>query len=159
MRLPRLFLSPVFRSLAATAAGTLLLLPAALAQASDEKPGWTTPPVAPGMPASLLEVLLNLFVVIAAIALLTWGYRRLQGGVAPASGAMKVVAVLPLGQKERVMLLAVGDQHIVVGASPAGINTLHVMDESFQPAEAVQGIDAGSFAERLRTVMSGRGGQ
>ncbi len=146
-------------SVAATAVGTLMVAPAVLAQSSDEKPAWTTPPVAPGMPASLLEVLLNLFVVIAAIALLAWGYRRLQGGVAPASGAMKVVAVLPLGQKERVMLLAVGDQHIVVGASPAGINTLHVMDESFQPAAPVPGSDAGGFAERLRTVMSGRGWQ
>lgn len=115
--------------------------------------------MAPGLPTSMLEVFFNLALVIAAIALLAWGYRRLQGGVAPASGGMKIVAVLPLGQKERVMLLAVGGKHLVVGVSPAGLNTLHVLDDSFDPSEISQTAAGSGFAERLRTVMSGRGGQ
>ncbi len=138
---------------------TLGSMHAACAQAVEDKPGWSTPPAGPGMPTSLLEVALNLGLVIGAIVLLAWGYRRLQGGTAPASGGMRVVSVLPLGQKERVMVLAVGRKHLVVGVSPAGLNTLHVLDDSFDPGEVRQAAAGNGFAERLRSVMSGRGGQ
>ncbi|MEM9058283.1 MAG: flagellar biosynthetic protein FliO, partial [Pseudomonadota bacterium] len=61
-------------------------------------------------------------------------------------------------QKEKVMVLAVGGRHLVVGASPAGLNTLHVLDESFDPGELTQDGAAGGFADRLRSAMSGRSG-
>ncbi len=81
-----------------------------------------------GLSTNLLEVTLNLALVLAAIVLLAWVFKRAQGFNQPAAGQLRVTATLPLGPKERILLLEVGEQQLVVGASSAGLNTLHVLD-------------------------------
>ena len=94
---------------------------------ADDKPAVALPESL-SVSTNLLGVTLNLFMVLAAIILLAWIFKRAQGFGQPASGSMRVTATLPLGPKERIFLLQVGDEHVVVGASSAGLNTLHVLN-------------------------------
>jgi flagellar protein FliO/FliZ len=43
--------------------------------------------------------------------------------------AIDVIADIPLGQKERAVLLKVGQTQILVGVAPGQVNTLHVLTE------------------------------
>ncbi len=112
-----------------------------------------TPPLPDslGLSTNLLEVTLNLALVLAAIVLLAWVFKRAQGFNQPAAGQLRVTATLPLGPKERILLLEVGEQQIVIGASSAGLNTLHVLEEPLP----VQPHDDESFKEKLVKSLRG----
>jgi flagellar protein FliO/FliZ len=45
------------------------------------------------------------------------------------SGAIDVIADIPLGAKERAVLLKVGQKQILVGVAPGRVNLLHVLEE------------------------------
>jgi flagellar protein FliO/FliZ len=46
-----------------------------------------------------------------------------------------VIADIPLGQKERAVLLKVGQTQILVGVAPGQVNTLHVLTEPIDLAK------------------------
>lgn len=103
--------------------------------------------------SSLIEVTLNLGLVLAAIVLLAWIFKRVQGMDQPAAGQLRVTASLPLGPKERILVVQVGQQQLLVGASSAGINMLHVLDAPIQ--EAAQNQSPESFRDKLIKSLRG----
>jgi flagellar biogenesis protein FliO len=46
-----------------------------------------------------------------------------------APGSIEIVADISLGQKERAVLVQVGEQQILLGVAPGRVNTLHVLAE------------------------------
>lgn len=106
---------------------------------------------------NLGSISLGLIAVLAVIFLSAWLVRRLQGLQGPSSNAVKVVAVLPVGQRERVALLEVGKTQLLVGITAQSIRTLHVFDEPVVDAGAAT---SGDFASRLQSMLSkGAAGQ
>jgi flagellar protein FliO/FliZ len=69
----------------------------------------------------------SLGLVLAVIFGAAWVVRRSRVFGKPASGALDVVASLPLGQKERAVLIRVGDTQILLGVAPGRVSTLHVL--------------------------------
>ncbi len=126
-----------------------LLLPGcALAQAASPAPGL----------GQLVKLVVGLLVVVGVIFLLARALPRL-GGMQPLdSGRFRVVASLPVGQRERVVLLQVGDRQMMVGVAPGRVNTLHVLDEPLEvsaPGRATGG-DGGPANWLARTLAGGR---
>ena len=108
------------RSLAALAGG---LLPCALVAA----PVATAPAVDSG--AEMIRVLVSLLGVVALIFFVGWLSRRAQARVSPGGRKIRVIESMPVGIKEKVMLLEVGGTQLLVGASPTGgLRTLHVLE-------------------------------
>lgn len=96
------------------------------------------------------SIALGLLAVLAVIFFSAWLVRRLQGLQGPASNAVKVLAVLPVGQRERVTLLEVGKTQILVGITAQSIRTLHVFDEPVLDSSA---SPPGDFASRLQSIL------
>jgi len=103
-------------------------------------------------PGDVFSVGAGLVLVIAAILLTGWLYRRTQSLRGSASGLIRIIASQPLGTRERVILLQVADQQLLVGMTSTQVQTLHVLE---QPV-AVEPPPAGGFAERLRAVVRGQ---
>ena len=76
----------------------------------------------------LLKMLLGLLLVSGAILLLAWGLRRLQG-LAPRQQVIRLLASLPLGPRERLLLVEVGAQQLLLGVAPGRISLLHALEE------------------------------
>lgn len=115
-----------------------MLLAAADASAADAARPFASPAVVqsatpPGV-GSLAQVTLSLGIVLAAIFAAAWVVRRMRGFGRVAPGALDVIADLPLGQKERAVLVRVGKQQILLGVAPGRVSTLHVLPE---PVEIV----------------------
>jgi flagellar protein FliO/FliZ len=90
-------------------------------------------PVAhPSAISSLGEMTLALLVVLAAIFALAWLMRQLRGAGGRVGNAIDVVANVPLGQKERAVLLKVGGNQILLGVAPGRVNTLYVLPEPLE---------------------------
>jgi len=79
--------------------------------------------------SNMFEMLLGLIVVVALIFVCAWLYKRVGGIQGSVGGTIKVVAGLSLGSRDRVALIEVGQQKILLGISPGRINTLHVFQE------------------------------
>jgi flagellar protein FliO/FliZ len=74
------------------------------------------------------------------------------------SAHVKLVGALNLGGRERIMVVEVGDQWIVVGASPGRINALATMpkQEGAEPQPAMAGNMPAGFADWLKQTIDKR---
>jgi flagellar protein FliO/FliZ len=73
-----------------------------------------------------LEVMLALLVVVAFIALLAWGAKRLRRFGSSSTGRIQVLAEQALGVKERCVLVRVGDTELLIGVAQGSVRPLHV---------------------------------
>jgi len=98
--------------------------------------------------AGLLQAALGLAVVIGLIFLCAWAARRL--GLKPSGGnrVLKVVSSAMVGQRERVVVVQVGDAWLVLGVAPGQVSALHTMPAQKQPDAAAgwPGADEGAGA-------------
>lgn len=103
--------------------------------------------------SAMLRVFGTLAIVLVVFVLALRGLRRLQGGRTP-QGALRVVGSLSLSPRERLLLVQVGAQQLLIGSSAQGMNCLHVLPEPLptDPPAAPPLAQAlsGNFAELMR---------
>ncbi len=129
--------------LATLAVGLLTALPALAA----EQP----PEVNAG---SLLRLIFGLAVVVGLIVGLSVLLRRLNGLQARGGSQMRVLSAVSLGNREKAVLMQVGDKQLLVGVAPGRVQTLHVFDEPVVD-EPPRGGEGGQspFADKLHQLM------
>lgn len=100
----------------------------------------------------LTQLVLGLLLVLGLIFFLAWLLRRVQGA-APGSGqVIEILGSRSLGPRDRLLLVQVGKEQILIGHSPGSIEALHVMAEPVDvPAAARQATP--EFAQRLMELM------
>ena len=81
-----------------------------------------TAKAAPGVAmGDLSSVILSLALVIGFIFAAAWVVRRMPMGIGKANGPLKVLAALPLGPKERLVLVEARGEELLIAVSPAGV--------------------------------------
>ena len=112
---------------------------------------------------SLLQTIFALVFVLALLIGLAWFMKRYGPKVMGGNNKMRVVSSLNLGGRERIVLVEVADQWIVVGASPGRINALATMPrqegELPQLATTQNGPAAANFSEWLKQTIEKRNGK
>ncbi|MBD8630513.1 flagellar biosynthetic protein FliO [Oxalobacteraceae sp. CFBP 8755] len=111
--------------------------------------------------AGLLQTIFALLLVLGLLIGLAWLLKRY--GPKPGGGLanLRVVGALNIGGRERIMVVEVGDQWIVVGAAPGRVNALHTMPRQDVDLGAGTGAGQGSlpatrFADWLKNTMDKR---
>lgn len=113
-----------------------------------------TPAIAPSSLFTgdyLLQVIGSFVVVILLLVAVLVMLKRFNGVSGSISGDMRVVSSVSVGQRERAVLLQVGEQQILVGVGPGNVRTLHVFEE---PAIEVAAQNTPSFAEVWKAATS-----
>ena len=105
---------------------TSLALPA-LVRAADHPFAAPTPTTIPASPAGLLRVVLGLALVLALVFAAAWLMRRLRAIQGAGTVGISVLAQTSLGARERVILVQVGGQKLLLGAGPGNVRTLLVL--------------------------------
>ena len=82
---------------------------------------------APVGTGSLLEVTISLLVVLAAIFAIAWLARRARSLGTRGTQRVEILEDIPLGVKERAVLLRVGSTTLLVGVAPGQVCTLHTL--------------------------------
>lgn len=101
--------------------------------------------------AQLMQLMLGLLLVIGLIFLMAWLVRRLQQVVPRGGQVIQLLASQSLGARERLLLVEVGGEQLLLGLTPGNITTLHVLSkpvstETAQPASP-------EFAQRLMELL------
>lgn len=118
-------------------------------------PVWAAEPAtsmsSAGMGAQLSKLLLGLLLVIGLIFLLAWLLRRVQQLNPRGAQVIKLVSSQALGPRERLVLVQVGGEQILVGLSGGRITPLHVMREPVHLPDAEPANP--EFAQRLMELL------
>lgn len=106
-----------------------------------------------GLEDSLTRLLSGLLLVIALILVLGWVVRRLQLVPRQTGQIIKVLANQPLGPRERLVLVQVGEQQLLLAFCQGQITPLHVLEAPVVIPESAPAAPP-EFAQRLMEFMS-----
>jgi flagellar protein FliO/FliZ len=100
------------------------------------------------------QMFLGLFLIIILIFGLAWLVKRINNFQGSMNCVLKLMSMVSVGQREKIVLIQVGKQQLLIGVAPGKVNTLLVLDELIEnkPISTIKT----SFAEKLSSVMKGK---
>lgn len=104
-----------------------------------------------GMGGQVTKLLLGLLLVVGLIFLLAWLLRRVQHLGPRDAQAIKLISTRSLGPRDRLVLVQVGGEQILLGMSPGRITPLHVLKEPIKLPDAEPASP--EFAQRLMELL------
>lgn len=118
-------------------------------------PGWAS--AADGLQTStwgaLLQALLALLVVLAALFAFLWLLRRISPVQTGAQGAVRVVGGVMLGTRERLVIVEVADQWLLIGVAAGQVNHLHTMPRPAGYSAPASNEAPAGFVGKLAELM------
>ena len=134
-------------------AGLFLALPlsALAAEPVAQAAATAAPVVSSGIGGQLTQLVLGLLLVVGLIFVLAWLLRRVQS-VGPGNGqVIEMIGSRALGPRDRLVLVQVGEEQILLGLTPGRITPLHVLKT---PVNVDQSKPATpEFAQRLMELL------
>ena len=101
--------------------------------------------------SELISLASSLVIIIAVIVALGWLYSRSRSLAGAKNDVINVVASRALGTRERLLLVEVADQQLLVGMTATQVQTLHVFDKPVATVEAARPTTG--FAGRLKAAI------
>ena len=86
----------------------------------------------PSSPAYLIKLVLGLIAVIGLFSALAWLVRRfgISGFAHSSTGELKILETISVGSRERLIIVQVGDDKLLLGITAGQINKLHSMNSN-----------------------------
>ncbi len=103
-----------------------------------------------GSPMAMLPVFGNLLLIIAVILAGAWLLKKLVKPGMHGSSAIEIVAAQNIGNRERILVVNVGEKQLVVGSTPTSVTTLYVPESPLLRSSE----NNGSFAKKLRESLA-----
>ncbi|MBC2690788.1 flagellar biosynthetic protein FliO [Pseudomonas kielensis] len=131
--------------------GGLLALPGCV-MAAEPVAAVAAPAVGGGVAGQLTQLVLGLLLVLGLIFFLAWLLRRVQqAGPAGKGQVIELIGSRALGPRDRLVLVQVGNEQILLGLTPGTISALHVLKEPVQVPGTEQATP--EFAQRLMELL------
>ncbi len=134
--------------------------PALEAAPIQRPPQVVMPAAAAPSTGGLLQTIFALVLVLGILLGLAWFLKRFGPRGMMGGANVKLVGALNIGGRERIMVVEVGDQWIVVGASPGRVNALATMPRQegaeVQAQLAGHAPPAASFGDWLKKTIDKR---
>nr|WP_280639858.1 flagellar biosynthetic protein FliO [Pseudomonas sp. RGM2987] len=129
-----------------------MMLPFSVLAAEPVAAVAAAPAAGTGVAGQLVQLVLGLLLVLGLIFFLAWLLRRVQqAGPAGKGQVIDIVGSRALGPRDRLVLVQVGNEQILLGLSPGSITALHVLKEPVQVPSTEQASP--EFAQRLMELL------
>lgn len=107
---------------------------------------------------SPLEIFGKLTIALAAVLLCFWilslVVKQLRGGALKTSENLKIVTALPIGQRERLLVVQVAGQQLLIGATAENITKLHELETPIVLNNVGTGEESGDFRSILKLALN-----
>nr|WP_282187829.1 flagellar biosynthetic protein FliO [Pseudomonas sp. MWU12-2020] len=111
------------------------------------------PAIGSGVAGQLTQLVFGLLLVLGLIFFLAWLLRRVQqSGPAGKGQVIELIGSRALGPRDRLMLVQVGNEQILLGLSPGTITALHVLKEPVQVPSSSEKATP-EFAQHLLKIL------
>ncbi|WP_408058802.1 flagellar biosynthetic protein FliO [Vibrio mytili] len=106
----------------------------------------------PSAPSSfdLVATLGSLVLVIGVILLLAWLLKRMQVPAMGGNKGLRIVSQLPVGTKERIAVVQVGEEQFLVGITPHSIQTLAKLEQPLKEEALATSAFASQFSQLIK---------
>lgn len=104
-----------------------------------------------------LSVVSGLAIVVAVLFALAWLLRRSKGVLSNGTQKIAVISQLPVGVREKVLLLRVGEENVLVGYSGGGLQALHAWRGDVPADIDITQQAPQNFSEYLSRLRTNRG--
>lgn len=84
----------------------------------------------------IVKILGSLLLVVLMMCALLYLMKRFNFKGAMTQGSVRILSALNIGPRERIMLIQVGEEQILVGSTPSSIRSLHVLQNNIQTPSA-----------------------
>ena len=133
--------------------GGLLALPfSVLAAEPVANATVAAPVVGASIGGQLTQLVLGLLLVLGVIFALAWLLRRVQQTGPRQGQVIELISSRALGARDRLVLVQVGNEQILLGLTPGRITPLHVLKEPVQVPGTAQSATP-EFAKRLMEIL------
>ena len=134
--------------------GGLLALPLSVLAAEPlaNATAAAAPVVGSSIGGQLTQLVLGLLLVLGLIFALAWLLRRVQQAGPRQGQVIELISSRALGARDRLVLVQVGTEQILLGLTPGRITPLHVLKEPVQLPDTTQPATP-EFAKRLMEVL------
>jgi flagellar protein FliO/FliZ len=140
-------------SIAVRAISVIVLLMPVLAQA-QEKADKLKQTLPHATAEQMIKMVLGLLFVLFMIFLLAWLFKKYVGVGVTSSASLKAIAGVSVGQKERVVLVQVGERQILVGVAPGQVNMLYPLEKDEEIKFTGKSQAKNPFAEKLKQSLT-----
>lgn len=103
------------------------------------------------MTQNILQTLIGLGAVILLFLIMAWVMRRCVRGPGVGGRHIQLLAALSLGTREKLLLVDVGGQQLLLGATSQHISTLHQFAEPV--VDIHQKAGPSEFAQKLHGLL------
>ncbi|MBT9540503.1 flagellar biosynthetic protein FliO [Thiobacillus sp.] len=104
---------------------------------------------------SLLQVFIGLVAVLLLIFATAWAAKRLGVARGGSSNLLQVISSASVGARERVVVVEIGDNWLVVGVTPGSVNALMTLPKG-EALPAATAAPHASFAANLKQLIEAR---
>ena len=104
----------------------------------------------------LLQIFLALAFVIALMLAIAWLFKRIGPIAHGHQMQLKVIGGLNIGNREKVIVVEVADQWLVLGVTAQNINTLATLPKQDLPANQTSTLTQNNFADWLKKNLEKR---
>ena len=133
--------------------GGLLALPlsALAAEPVVSAAATAAPAVSAGVGGQLMQLVMGLLLVLGLIFALAWLLRRVQNTGTRQGQVIELISSRALGARDRLVLVQVGNEQILLGLTPGSITALHVLSKPVSTATVQPATP--EFAQRLMELL------
>ena len=111
---------------------------------------------------AMLQTAIGLTIVIAVIYALAWLAKRTSIGGLGRDKDLKVVEILPLGSREKAVLVDVAGTQMLLGVAPGRVSTLHVFPDAVVDTHSekntkpfsLSASTSSEFSKKLKVFLS-----
>lgn len=101
--------------------------------------------------AYLFQVLGSLLLVFVCLFAVVYFLKRFNGVNASSGSELRILGSASVGQREKIVLLEVGGEQLLIGVAPGAVRTLHVLPEPVVDAGNAEAVSP-NFAAVLRAA-------
>jgi flagellar protein FliO/FliZ len=103
----------------------------------------------------MLQMFTGLIVVLGMLIAAAWLLKRFSVQRKIPGGAIKIIAGAAVGQRERVVLVEIGETWLVIGVAPGHVSALHTMPKVEIETDEMVASEKG-FSSWLKQVVEKR---
>jgi flagellar protein FliO/FliZ len=101
----------------------------------------------------LIKLTVGLLVVVGLVFLLAWLVKKMQLVQSSNNGLIKIVSAISVGQRERIALIQVGEEQLLIGLTPGRIDKLHTLEKAIETANQPV-VASSTFQQKFQQLLN-----
>jgi len=107
---------------------------------------------------NFIQMMTGLFLIVFMIVGVVWLMKKIGYKGYSASGLIKIKSCLPISTKEKILLIQVGEEQVLIGTAPGFIGHIKTIEKPIETTSENAGFTSSpvssAFADKLKSIIN-----